>query len=326
MRVLLWLILFSLASVVQADEMRPGYVEIREVAVNTFDVLWKVPARGADTRMNLHLRFADEVEQLGEPITLTRSDAHVQRLRVRHTGGLIGMPITIQGLATTFTDVLLRLERLDGTGLTHRLTPAAPSYTIEANPGQARVAWTYTLLGVEHILLGVDHLLFVLTLLLIVVGWKKLAATITAFTIAHSITLVLATLDLVRVPGPPVEAVIALSIVFVAAEVIRSRQGYPGLTERAPWLVAFTFGLLHGFGFAGALSEVGLPQHAIPMALLTFNLGVELGQLLFVAAVLVVTSIARKFETSPPDWVCRVPAYTIGSLAAFWMIERTAAL
>ena len=130
------------------------------------------------------------------------------------------------------------------------------------------MAGTYLGLGVEHILLGIDHLLFVLALVLLVKGWRKLVATITAFTIAHSITLALATLGFVHVPAPPVEGCIALSIVFVAAEIIHSRQDRPGLTERAPWVVAFTFGLLHGLGFAGALSEVGLPQHAIPIALL----------------------------------------------------------
>ena len=163
-----------------------------------------------------------------------------------------------------------------------------------------------------------------LALLLIVAGWKKLIGTITAFTAAHSITLALATLGFVHVPGPPVEAVIALSIVFVASEIIRGRQGNPGLTARAPWLVAFTFGLLHGFGFAAALSEVGLPQKSIPMALLTFNIGVEAGQLLFVAAALALYAMFRRIPMTPPEWACRVPAYAIGGIAAFWMIERTA--
>ena len=307
-----------------ADEMRPGYIEIREVAVNTFDVLWKVPARGNNARLSLQLRFADDVEQLGESVNRFLDNAHIQRLRIRHGGGLIGSPITIEGLSTTSTDVLLRLERLNGTGLTHRLTPASPSYQIEARPGVGQVAWTYTLLGVEHILLGFDHLLFVLALLLIVVGWKKLVATITAFTFAHSITLVLATMGFVQVPGPPVEAIIALSIVFVAAEIIRGHQGYPGLTARAPWLVAFIFGLLHGFAFAGALSEVGLPQHAIPMALLSFNVGVESGRLMFVAVMLLLSALIRLFETNWPEWLYRVPAYAIGSIATFWMIERIA--
>ena len=323
MRALLCLAFFVVpSSIVQAHEMRPGYLEIRETATDTYVVLWKVPARGMDERLSLRLRFADDVEQLTEPVSAFVGGAHIQRLRIRRTGGLTGTPIAIDGLADTYTDVLLRLERLDGTEITRRLTPDRPSYVVEANPGPGQVAWTYFVLGVEHILFGIDHLLFVLALLLIVGSWKKLFGTITAFTIAHSITLSLATLGFVHVPGPPVEAIIALSIVFVAAEIIRGRQGQPGLTARAPWLVAFTFGLLHGFGFAGALSDVGLPQTSIPMALLTFNVGVEAGQLLFVGAAVVLFAVVRRAEYRPPEWACRVPAYAIGGVAAFWMIER----
>lgn len=305
-----------------AHEMRPGYLEIQESAADNYEVLWKVPARGANERFGLYLEFADDVETLGEPVDGFRAGAHIQRMRIKRVGGLTGTTITIQGLDKTYTDVLLRLQRMNGSQLTHRLTPESPSYEIEANPGPWSVAWTYFVLGVEHILLGIDHLLFVLALLLVVKGWRKLVGTITAFTLAHSITLVLATLGLVHVPGPPVEAIIALSIVFVASEIIHSRQGRPGLTERWPWIVAFTFGLLHGFGFAGALSEVGLPQTSIPVALLTFNVGVEVGQLIFVLSMLVLYGLVRRFKISPPEWAWKILPYAIGSIAAFWMIER----
>ena len=307
----------------QAHEMRPGYVQIRETTDDIYDVLWKVPARGANQRLGLHLRFGDGVEQTADPVSAFVGNAHVQRLRIRRDGGLTGTPIMIEGLAGTFTDVLLRLERLDGTEITRRLTPDDPTYVVESNPGLGQVAWTYFVLGVEHILLGIDHLLFVLALLLIVADWKKLVGTITAFTVAHSITLALATLGFVHVPGPPVEAIIALSIVFVASEIIRSGQDNPGLTARWPWIVAFTFGLLHGFGFAGALSEVGLPQQSIPMALLTFNVGVEAGQLMFVAAAILLYAIGRRARLKLPQWVYRVPAYAIGGIAAFWFVQRT---
>jgi len=180
-------------------------------------------------------------------------------------------------------------------------------------------------LGVEHILGGVDHLLFVLALLLIVRGGRRIVATITAFTIAHSITLVSATLGWVHVAGPPVEATIALSIVFVAAEVLHGLHGKPGLTARAPWVVAFTFGLLHGFGFAGALAQVGLPQKAIPVALLMFNVGVEVGQLMFVGAVLVVHTVLRRLPIGHASWAQQAVPYAIGSVAMFWVIERIAA-
>jgi len=318
-----FLLVFTfLPSLAGAHEMRPGYLEIKESGQDTYDVLWKVPALGDNMRLGLYLRFADDVDMVSEPVVGFLGSAHIQRMRIHREEGLTGSLVTIDGLDTTFTDVLLRLERADGTEITHRLTPAAPSYVIEAEPGRGQVAWTYFALGVEHILSGIDHLFFVLALLMVVAGWRKLIGTITAFTVAHSITLALAALGFLHVPGPPVEAVIALSIVFVAAEIIRGRQGNPGLTARLPWIVAFTFGLLHGFGFAGALNEIGLPQSAIPLALFTFNVGVEAGQLLFVGAVLVLYSVTRRIQPTPPEWAWRIPTYAIGGVAAYWMIDR----
>jgi hydrogenase/urease accessory protein HupE len=241
----------------------------------------------------------------------------------------VGHPIAIDGLSATMTDVLVRMEGLDTKTQTTRLTPSAPSFVVEAAPKATEVARTYLVLGVEHILLGIDHLLFVLALLILVKGTRRLIWTVTAFTLAHSLTLAGATLGFVHVPGPPVEAAIALSIVFVAAEIVHSRQGMQGLTERFPWIVAFTFGLLHGFGFASALSEVGLPQTAIPLALLFFNVGVEIGQLLFIALVFAVIALARqvmrRFAVPQPLWTWRVAPYAIGSVAAFWFIQRIAA-
>ena len=189
--------------------------------------------------------------------------------------GLAGKRIEFPGLQLTITDVLVRMKTLDGRDSTTLIRPAQPWFEPAAASSKLQVAGTYLRLGVEHILGGIDHLLFVLALLILVKGWKRLIGTITAFTLAHSLTLAAATLGFVHVPSAPVEASIALSIVFVAAEIVHGRQGRPGLTARWPWVIAFTFGLLHGFGFAGALSEVGLPQNAIPVALLFFNIGVE---------------------------------------------------
>ena len=247
------------------------------------------------------------------------------RSTIRRPGGLTGAEITVDGLAGTLTDVLVRIQRTDGTSQVLRLKPESPSFVVEAVPGSLQVAATYLSLGIEHILLGLDHLLFVLALLILVDNWRRLVWTITAFTIAHSITLAAATLGWVAVPPPPVEAVIALSIVFVAGEIVRSRQGRPSLSQRLPWLVAFTFGLLHGFGFAGALSEIGLPQQQIPLALFTFNVGVEIGQLLFVGAVLLLARLPRLLHLPVPAWWARAVAYGIGSVAVFWVIERVAA-
>jgi hypothetical protein len=206
-----------------------------------------------------------------------------------------------------------------------RLSPDAPAVVVEAAPGAWEVAGTYLALGVEHIALGIDHLLFVLGLLWVVEGARRLVATITAFTVAHSVTLAASALGWVRLAQQPVEAAIALSIVFVAGEIAHARQGRPGLAHRAPWLVAGAFGLLHGFGFAGALREVGLPENAIPLALACFNVGVELGQLAAIALALGLAALARRARLPRPPWAWRVPAYAIGSLAAFWTFERIAA-
>jgi hydrogenase/urease accessory protein HupE len=170
---------------------------------------------------------------------------------------------------------------------------------------------------------GIDHLLFVLALLILVTNTRTLIWTITAFTAAHSLTLAAATLGLVQVPQAPVEAVIALSIMFVASEIVHVSQGRPGLTQRRPWIVAFVFGLLHGFGFAGALNEIGLPEQSIPLALLLFNVGVELGQLGFIGAVLLTYAILNNYVHKLPQWANQIPAYLIGSVAAYWTIERT---
>ena len=199
----------------------------------------------------------------------------------------------IDGLASTMTDALVRIEFVDGGEWVERLTPGAPQATIPAGQSGWAVAATYLKLGVEHILLGIDHLLFVLALILIAPNTRQLIKAITAFTVAHSITLAAATLGFVHVPPTPVEAAIALSIAFVAAEIVRAREGKAGIAARAPWIVAFAFGLLHGFGFAGALSEIGLPAGHIPVALLFFNVGVEIGQLLFVAVVLGLAALFR---------------------------------
>ena len=246
--------------------------------------------------------------------------------------GFAGETIAFDGLAESRTDVLVRIERLSGEISTARLTPANPSLIVPAATGWQEVAATYVWLGVEHILFGIDHLLFVLALIMLAGSWQRIALTITAFTVAHSITLGAATLGYLNVPGPPVEAAIALSIVLVAVEIVNSRKrAETSLTARLPWLVAFAFGLLHGLGFAGALSEVGLPDHAIPVALLFFNIGVELGQLAFAATVAVAAFqmlgrlsdmvLSARRSAAAFGRGCTT-AYCIGGIASFWLIER----
>jgi len=318
------------ASGVEAHEVRPAFLDIRESSPGTFDVLWKVPARG-EYRLGLHARLPTECRG-GPSHGNFVGDAFVEQWQARCPDGLVGRVIDIEGLSATRTDVLARLQRADGTTQTARLTPEQTSFVVQAAPSALEVSRTYFVLGVEHILLGVDHLLFVLGLLFLVDGWRQLVGTVTAFTVAHSITLAGATLGWVHAPQAPIEAAIALSVMFVAAEILERARGRGGLAASAPWLVAFVFGLLHGFGFSGALREVGLPEQDIPLALLFFNVGVEVGQLLFIAVVLLALSALTRLLRRPgriehgpwrAEALVRVPvAYAIGSIAAFWTVQR----
>jgi hydrogenase/urease accessory protein HupE len=305
-----------------AHEVRPALLELREIMADTWDVHWRVPARG-DTRLALSVRLPSDCADTAPRQATFVEAMHVERWRVRCPGGLAAREIAIDGLSETVTDVLVRIVQANGATATMRVLPSAPAFVVSAEPGAFEVARTYLGLGVEHILLGVDHLLFVLALLILVEGTRRLVQTVTAFTLAHSVTLAAATLGWVHVPPPPVEAVIALSIVFLACEIVHARAGRPGLAQRRPWIVAFVFGLLHGLGFAGALAQVGLPPQAIPLALLFFNVGVELGQLSFIAVALAVMAAARPFRVLRSAWAWRIPVYGIGAVAAYWTIGRT---
>jgi hypothetical protein len=331
-RALAVLVMLFSASV-EAHEVRPAYLELRQTGAETYDALWKVPGRGDNLRLGLYVELPASCTNVSEPRGVFVANAFTERWSFRCPGGLTGSTIRIAGLSATMTDVLVRLERLDGTTQASRLTPSAASLIVAAAPSATQVARTYLSLGVEHILGGMDHLLFVLALLLLVRGWRRIVVTVTAFTVAHSLTLGAATLGVLRVSQQPIEAVIALSIAFVAAELLRGEHRQ-SLTARWPWIVAFTFGLLHGFGFAGALSEVGLPQSAIPLALLFFNVGVEVGQLLFIAVVLATSALGRvvigRLEPGTlgahlSSFSRLAPPYAIGSVAMFWVIQRIAA-
>ena len=321
LRALFALLLLGIAGLAQADVFRPAYLELRESGDERYEVLWRLPVQG-ERRLGVQVRFPEGTTELTPRQGVFTGNVYVERWQVTRPGGFAGQRLSIDGIASGVTDVIVRIERADGTSQVERLLPQRPEFTVQAASGALEVARSYLVLGIEHILGGVDHLLFVLALLLIVRGGKRIFITITAFTLAHSITLVAATLGWVRIPGPPVEAMIALSIVFVAAEVVHGLRGKPGLTARAPWVVAFSFGLLHGFGFAGALAEVGLPQKAIPVALLMFNVGVEVGQLVFVACLLGAAALLQRVPVKPAMWARVLPAYAIGAVAMFWVVER----
>ncbi len=312
--------------VIFADVFAPALLQIDEREGGWVDVTWKIPVR-QNRGLGLTPVLPEFLEPIGPATGKQFPGAWVEHSSYR-TGGrtLTGETLSIDGLASIPTDVLIRITLQDGSEHSTILRAGNMSYTIPERATRAEVAGSYWRMGTIHILEGADHLLFVLALLLIVTGVWPLLKAVTAFTVAHSITLVLATLDLVHMPSSPTEAIIALSIVFLAGEIIHKYQGKFGLTERWPWLIAFIFGLFHGLGFAGALFEIGVPQHEVPMALFMFNVGVETGQLLFIATVLSLMALFKRLPLTLPQGSWRLMPYSIGSIAAFWTIERVASI
>jgi len=317
----LFLMFLSLTpSLLKAHEIRPAYLQIIQVSETSYEVFWKVPSMGdAVPRIQPVFPKSFVIETLKNPNQIPGSVIYYYSLSSDES--LRGKELYIKGLNKTLIDVLVTITYLNDEKATFMLQADKDSQIIPGQTSSYDVVKTYTVLGIEHILLGIDHLLFVLALILITQGKWKIIKTITAFTLAHSITLSLAALGYVSFPGAPVEAVIALSIVFLAMEILKNLKGEATLTSRKPWIVAFTFGLLHGFGFAGALSEIGLPQQDIPLALAFFNVGVEIGQIIFVIVVLLLLKILN-LKKKWPAYVKKIPAYAIGSIAAFWMIQR----
>ena len=316
------LCLLLAVSVASAHEARPAYLEIKETAPGQFSVLWRTPVL-AGMRLPIVLRLPDDVKNLREPNVQELADSFVERRWIdAGLNGLAGKRIGFPGLQLTITDVLVRVELLDGRKLTTIVHPSQPWVEVAASQTWMGVAGTYIVQGIRHILFGADHMLFILGLLLIVKDRWMLLKTVTAFTVAHSITLAIATLGYAEVPVPPLNAAIALSILFLGPEIVRSWRGETSFTIRHPWVVAFAFGLLHGFGFASALTSAGLPRAELPIALLSFNVGVEIGQLGFVLLILLLERAFRILEIRWPHWVQAVPGYTVGSLGAFWTVQR----
>ena len=318
------LAVFWVCTAAKSHELRPAFLDMQETAPDVFAVVWKVPAAG-DMRLPLDLQLPANCAERTPPAKEFDNNYLLTRWTALCSGGLRGHDIAVAGLRTTLTDVLARIGYADGTSEVSRLTPEHPRFTVTGKMDGWATASTYFMLGVEHILTGIDHLLFVLALMLLIRNRWMLFKTITAFTIAHSITLGGAALGYFSLPQKPVEAAIALSIAFVASELVKMKPGERRLSEAYPWLVAFTFGLLHGFGFAGALMEIGLPQADVPLALLTFNLGVEAGQLLFVGFVLLVTAAVSLLVSRPLARARTLAAYLIGISAMYWLVERLAA-
>lgn len=317
------LLLMMIPASLSAHEIRPAFLQIIEVSDHYYEIFWKVPSMGdAVPRIQPVFEESFTLEILKNPKQQPGSVIYYYSLNAKES--IRGHELHIQGLNKTLIDVLVNIKYLSGDTATFMLQADKDSQIIPGETASFDVIKTYSVLGIEHILLGIDHLLFVLALILITKGTWKIVKTITAFTLAHSITLSLAALGYVNFPGAPVEAVIALSIVFLAVELVNNLNGKQTLTSKKPWIVAFSFGLLHGFGFAGALADIGLPQQDIPLALAFFNIGVEIGQLLFVVVILIFLKLLSLYKKWPA-YVAKIPAYAIGAIAAFWMIERVVA-
>jgi hypothetical protein len=322
--VLLLLTGLGAAADLQAHEIRPALLNITEQKPGWFEVTWKVPMRGGSV-LAVKPVFPARMVPYGPPSSHTVPGAIIEYATYQIEGGsLAGETITIDGLTALQIDVMVRIKFADGSTHSAILRPATPSFKVPSPETKAKIAWIYLRMGVEHILQGIDHLLFVLGLLLIVGSRYILFKTITAFTIAHSITLGIATLGYASAPVAPLNAAIALSILFLGPEIVRVWRGQTSFTIRHPWVVAFAFGLLHGFGFASGLTTIGLARAEIPMALLLFNVGVEIGQVFFVLIIVLLERSFHILEIRWPRWVEAMPAYTVGSLGAFWTIQRVA--
>lgn len=318
--------LVVVAAPLHAHEIRPGYLQIRETSPGHFSILWRTPVLG-NLPLAVALKLPDGLTELRPAVVQGLADSRVERRWVdAGDGGFAGRRIEFPGLQYTITDVLVRMELLDGRTWSTIVRPMQPWVEVAATQSAWQVAGAYIVEGFRHIIFGIDHLLFVLGLMLIVKGRRNLVLTITAFTVAHSITLALATLGIASLPVPPLNAAIALSILFLGPEIVRSWRGEPTFTLRYPWVVAFAFGLLHGFGFASGLSTAGMPHAAIPLALFSFNVGVESGQLVFVFVALGLERAFRVLEIHWPRWVGLIPGYAVGSLGMFWFLQRASSM
>ncbi len=303
-----------------ADELRPGYLELTQQDAQHWRMVWKAPVLGG---LATHARpLVPPQCRQSVPVARLEGASLVAQSVLTCSRNLAGLTVELGGMDAAFTDALVRIAPLGQPVQAARLTPGHAAVTVAAVPDRWAVARSYFALGINHILTGYDHLLFVVALTLLLGRLAVVVRAATAFTVAHSLTLAGTTLGLIGLPQAPVEALIALSIVFLAVEVVKQDPARQRLSERIPWVVAFGFGLIHGFGFAGALREIGLPQGDVPTALLTFNLGVEAGQIAIIALALLAAAAVRRFAPRALRPVKLAGSYAIGITASVWFIQR----
>ncbi len=319
-------IVLCLGAPAAAHRLAPSLLELRQQESGEVAVRWKTPLQ-RPTGVDIDPVLPAHCQPLTSPVVEPGPTSVTLRWRVDcGDAGLVGAPLSVTGLAESATNALISIELADGRRFRTVIHAGEPIFVVPERQAALEVARDYGLVGFEHILSGFDHLLFVLGLVLLVEGRRPLLYTVTAFTLGHSATLSLAVLGFVAFPSALVEVVIAATIVALAAELARGAPTGTTWMRRFPWAMAFSFGLLHGLGFAGALAEIGLPQEEIPLALLSFNVGIELGQLVFVAVVLAVRYVARPVVSKGPLWLVRIPVYGMGAMAAYWCLDRTAGL
>lgn len=316
------LLIFGLTTILTAHEIRPAYLEIKQTGSKEYTVLWKVPLyNGKKLDIFPECSVIQNVSIVEEQ---QLQDAHLTIYKWKGNAGLEGHKITINGLQRTLMDVLIRIDLDDKLSYTLLAQPDSPTIWVPVEPSRISVIRSYAIMGIEHILKGADHLLFVLCLLLIIDRWQLILWTVSSFTLAHSLTLALSVLGIIHLPSPPVETVIALSIMFLAREYLSKLKGRSTLTLQYPWTVAFIFGLVHGLGFSGALQEIGLPQSDVAFALIFFNAGVEIGQVLFIFGALICYAFWAKLSKnqSKVTILKKGMAFAIGGLSSFWFIDR----
>jgi hypothetical protein len=310
------------AAGVRAHPMAPSLLEVTESETGWAEVTWKTPITRTPG-WEMRPRLPSFCKPVDLPTLERVKTGIVEKWEVECSGrSLEGATIDVEGIDRSRTDVLLRVSLADGRSFRTVLRPASPSFVVPERERARDVMKAYVRLGFEHILAGIDHLLFVLGLIVLVKGGRKLIGVITAFTLGHSSSLSLAALGWIRIPSTPVDLLIAMSIFILGVELLRDPARKPGLVRRYPWAMTTGFGFLHGLGFAGALVEVGLPAGEIPLALFSFNVGIEIGQLLFVFVVLLNGAALRLLAFQWPSWSTRATAYAVGSLASFWLVDR----